>query len=208
MLKPRVSSTTKTRRPERSFWARQHLLRFHLIQNKRMLGLNFAHLGNGFSYLGHGARRLRRLTRARWAAAFPNKAQLINPLAALSSTLKGQVALPFYKAAYLRERYLFSVSAVDSLANKEFNVSIFSTKNNTLAPFVSKTARPTAALSAAQLSLFARLSLLNDISFHIFLTLNVKLKFVLLGFVLPRLRAGLSAGSPLPRLAPKHHFSK
>lgn len=58
-----------------------------------MLGLNFAHLGNGFSHLGTSARRLRGFSRTRWTAAFSNRAALINPLASLSSTLKERVEL-------------------------------------------------------------------------------------------------------------------
>ena len=208
MLKPRVSLTSKTHSPERLFWARQHLLRFHLIQNKRMLGLNFAHLGNGFSYLGHSTRRLRGLTRARWAAAFPNEAQLIHPLAALSSTLKGQIELNTDKTAYLQGRYLFSLSTSENLANTDFNATLFSTGHNTFVPFINNAAALVAAPAATQLSLFVRLNTLRDLSFYIFINLNVKLKFVLFAFAPLPLRGVLFNKFPLPKFAPSYPFLK
>ena len=204
MLKLRVSLTTKSRGPERLFWARQHLLRFHLIQNKRMLGLNFNHLGNGFSYLGCGTRRLRNVVRTRCALAFPNRAQLVNPLRALSSTLKGQVELDVHKEVYLYGYYFFSSSTLENLANKDFNADLFHTNTGAVVPFVASFAEPSVAPSTAQLSLFVRLSLLRDLSFYLFLNSNVKLKFVLSDFVPQPLLDALFKRFPLLRLEPSY----
>lgn len=65
MLKYKLYPQNKGIKLSRLFWARQAFFRFHLIQNKRMLGLSFDHLGSAFSYLGRGAAHLKGRSRSR-----------------------------------------------------------------------------------------------------------------------------------------------
>ena len=112
------------------------------------------------------------------------------------------------KEAYLQGSYLFSFSTLENLANKDFNAYLFSSGKGALAPFVNEAAPSAAILAATQLSVFTRLSILRDLSFYLFINVNVKLKFVLFAFALQPLHVVLSAGSPFLKPAPKYPFLK
>lgn len=52
MLNSRVSPNAQPPQFSKLFWARHRFLRFHLVQNHRMVGFRFSYYGNAFSYLG------------------------------------------------------------------------------------------------------------------------------------------------------------
>lgn len=168
-----------------------------------MLGLNFNHLGNGFSYLGHGTRQLRRVSRSRWVASFANHAQLINPLLSLSSTLKERVELGIANTGYYQGQLFFNSSSSSNLANTDFNAALFVAKQGAMAPFTKAPAGSAPSLLAAQLSFFSRLRLTQDLGFYLFLSLNIKPKFVLYATYPPLLHVVLFVGFPLRKLSLK-----
>lgn len=101
-----------------------------------MLGLNFAYRGNGLSYLGWGAQRLKHLSRARWATAYANSAHLLQPLRSLSTTLKERLRLPLGEAVYLNGVVLFQQAEATNIALRDFNTALFINSNRVLVPFV------------------------------------------------------------------------
>lgn len=139
-----------------------------------MLGLNFNHLGNGFSYLGHGTRRLRSVARMRWLASFPNRASLIHPLLALSSTLKVRAELPLEDAAYLNQQLFFNAPRANNLARKDFHSKLFVSRRHYLVPVLRPVLGCADTTLTTQLNTFVRLSLIDAASFYLFLSLNFK----------------------------------
>lgn len=114
--------------------------------------------------------------------SYPNRATAVNPLLALSSTLKERAEVGLSGAAYFNGQLSFNKATVANLAHTDFYASLFVDKRGIVVPFKLLVAAPEVANHTGHLASFTRLALLDAVGFYLFLSLNLKLKFVLCSF--------------------------